>query len=123
MNFLHEYLKNLPQLRYIQIDDGYQSKMGDWLETGNAFGGNIQNVLKQIKSAGFEPAIWVAPFIAEKDSLVFQQHPDWFVKGEPRPSKGRRAFSTWNYFSKDSPLLPAGLLGPVVLRTFQETPL
>jgi len=81
--------KNLPQLRYIQIDDGYQSKMGDWLETGNAFGGNIKNVLKQIKTAGFEPAIWVAPFIAEKDSLVFQQHPDWFVKdnaGKPLDS-------------------------------------
>ncbi|MEI8036936.1 MAG: glycoside hydrolase family 36 protein [Verrucomicrobiota bacterium] len=73
--------ENLPQLRYIQIDDGYQSKMGDWLETGKAFGGNIKTVLKQIKSAGFEPAIWVAPFIAEKTSLVFQQHPDWFVKG------------------------------------------
>ncbi len=71
---------NLPQLRYIQIDDGYQSKMGDWLETGMAFGGNIQNVLKQIKTAGFEPAIWVAPFIAEKTSAIFQHHPDWFVK-------------------------------------------
>jgi alpha-galactosidase len=71
----------LPQLRYIQIDDGYQSKMGDWLETGKAFGGNIKSVLKQIKAAGFEPAIWVAPFIAEKTSIIFQQHPDWFVKG------------------------------------------
>ena len=50
-------------------------------------------------------------------------YPDWFVKGQPRPSKGRRAFATWNYFTKDSPLLPAGLLGPVVLRAVQETPL
>lgn len=72
--------QKLPQLRYIQIDDGYQSKMGDWLETGNAFGGNVKTVLKQIKSAGFEPAIWVAPFIAEKTSVIFQKHPDWFIK-------------------------------------------
>ena len=50
-------------------------------------------------------------------------YPDWFVKGLPRPSKGRKAFATWNYFTKDSPLLPAGLLGPVVLRAVQETPL
>lgn len=81
--------ENLPQLRYIQIDDGYQSKMGDWLETGKAFGGDIQNVLKQIKTAGFEPAIWVAPFIAEKTSVIFQQHPDWLVKdsaGKPLDS-------------------------------------
>jgi alpha-galactosidase len=78
--------KNLPELRYIQIDDGYQSRMGDWLETGKAFGGNIKSVLKQIRQAGFEPAIWVAPFIAEKDSLIFQKHLDWFVKDrEGRP--------------------------------------
>jgi alpha-galactosidase len=72
--------KNTPGLRYIQIDDGYQPAMGDWLETGAAFGGNVQGVLKQIRERGFEPAIWVAPFVAEEKSHVFQQHPDWFVK-------------------------------------------
>lgn len=73
--------KKLPQIRYIQIDDGYQSKMGDWLETGTAFGGDIHEVLRQIKQAGFEPAIWVAPFIAEKDSKILKDHPDWFIQG------------------------------------------
>ena len=74
--------KHSPGLRYIQIDDGYQPAMGDWLETGAAFGGNVQGVLKQIRQRGFEPAIWVAPFVAEEKSHVFQQHPDWFVKDE-----------------------------------------
>jgi alpha-galactosidase len=74
--------KNAPGLKYIQIDDGYQPAMGDWLETGTAFGGNVQAVLKQIRARGFEPAIWVAPFIAEEKSHVFQQHPEWFVKGD-----------------------------------------
>jgi len=46
--------------------------------------------------------------------------PDWFVKGQPRPSQGRKTFTTWNYFKKDSPLLPAGLLGPVALRAMDE---
>lgn len=41
--------------------------------------------------------------------------PDWFVKGLPRPSSGRFTFTTWNYFTKDSPLVPSGLLGPVTL--------
>ena len=72
--------KHTPGLRYIQIDDGYQPAMGDWLETGAAFGGNVQGVLKQIRQRGFEPAIWVAPFVAEEKSHVFQEHPDWFVK-------------------------------------------
>lgn len=89
--------KNVPGLRYIQIDDGYQPTMGDWLETGTAFGGNVQGVLKAIRERGFEPAIWIAPFIAEKDSHVFQQHPDWFVKdeiGTPLPSN-RVTFGGW----------------------------
>lgn len=74
--------KQIPGLRYIQIDDGYQPRMGDWLETGTAFGGNVQDVLRQIRTRGFEPAIWVAPFVAEKDSHLFEQHPEWFVKDE-----------------------------------------
>ena len=69
-----------PGLRYVQIDDGYQPAMGDWLETGTAFGGNVQGVLKEIRHRGFEPAIWVAPFVAEEKSHVFQQNPGWFVK-------------------------------------------
>jgi alpha-galactosidase len=71
--------RETPGLRYIQVDDGYQPAMGDWLETGAAFGGNVQGVLKEIRARGFEPAIWVAPFVAEKDSHVFQKHPEWFV--------------------------------------------
>ena len=74
--------KNLPSLRYIQIDDGYQPWMGDWLDTGKAFGGGVQGVLAQIKERGFEPAIWVAPFIASGQSRLFQDHPDWFVKDD-----------------------------------------
>ena len=44
-----------------------------------------------------------------------KRFPDWFVKNEPRPSKGRYCFTTWNYFTKDSSLVPSGLLGPVRL--------
>lgn len=89
--------KNIPSLRYIQIDDGYQPHMGDWLDTGKAFGGSVQTVLKAIARRGFEPAIWVAPFIADRQSRLFTQHPDWFVKGEdgtPLPSD-RIGFGGW----------------------------
>jgi alpha-galactosidase len=72
--------RETPGLRYIQVDDGYQPAMGDWLETGAAFGGNVQGVLKEIRARGFEPAIWVAPFVAEKDSNLFRSHPEWFVQ-------------------------------------------
>ena len=70
----------IPGLAYVQIDDGYQPAMGDWLETGAAFGGDVRRVLDDIRKRGFQPAIWVAPFVAEAASHVFQQHPGWFVK-------------------------------------------
>jgi alpha-galactosidase len=89
--------KNTPGLKYIQIDDGYQPAMGDWLETGAAFGGNVQGVLKQIRAGGFEPAIWVAPFIAEEKSNLFQQHPDWFMQDADRKplAADRVTFGGW----------------------------
>jgi alpha-galactosidase len=86
-----------PGLKYIQIDDGYQPAMGDWLETGAAFGGDVQGVLREIRRRGFEPAIWVAPFIAEEESRLFGQHPDWFVTdAEGRPLRSDRVtFGGW----------------------------
>lgn len=74
--------KNQLELKYIQIDDGYQPYMGDWLGSSDKFEGGVKRVCEDIKEQGFEPAIWVAPFIAEKNSELFSQHPDWFVKGE-----------------------------------------
>ncbi len=41
--------------------------------------------------------------------------PDWILKKDPSPPPGRHSFATWRHFSKDSPLLPSGLLGPVHL--------
>jgi alpha-galactosidase len=89
--------RDIPGLRYIQIDDGYQPAMGDWLETGNAFGGEVQTVLRQIRDRGFEPAIWVAPFIAEEGSHLFTEHPGWFVKDdEGKPLRADRVtFGGW----------------------------
>lgn len=76
-----DYIKtNVPALRYIQIDDGYQPHMGDWLSVGKSFGGNVQQVLQTIRDKGFEPAIWVAPFICDSNSMVYKEHPEWLVK-------------------------------------------
>jgi hypothetical protein len=45
-----------------------------------------------------------------------ESFPDWFKDGiAARPSKGRKCFTDWNYFTKDSKLTPSGLLGPVTL--------
>jgi len=89
--------RQFPDLKYVQIDDGYQNAMGDWLTTGGAFGGNVRTVLDAIRRRGFEPAIWVAPFVAEEASDVFRDHSDWFIMdaaGAPLRSD-RVTFGGW----------------------------
>jgi len=43
--------------------------------------------------------------------------PQWFTEGKPKPPSPRVTFATWKHYSKDSPLLVSGLVGPVRLRT------
>jgi len=46
---------------------------------------------------------------------AMKSFPEWFLKGEKRPSPDRKGFVLWSYFRADSPLQPAGLTGPVTL--------
>lgn len=46
---------------------------------------------------------------------MLQGFPAWFDGSEPRTS-GRYTLATCNHWTKDSPLLPAGLLGPVTIK-------
>lgn len=68
-------------IKYIQIDDGYQPHMGDWLIETRKFG-NMKALCQKIKDEGFEPAMWVAPFIASEKSELLKKHPDWFIKDD-----------------------------------------
>jgi len=92
-------------LTYVQIDDGYQARMGDWLEPGPLVP-DPAGLCRTISSLGHEPAIWVAPFIAEAESTVLREHPEWFVAdsdGQPLASD-RISYGGWRngpWFSLD----------------------
>jgi (4-O-methyl)-D-glucuronate---lignin esterase len=47
--------------------------------------------------------------------------PQWLLDGKPSPT-GRLTFTTWHHWTKDSPLLESGLLGPVTLQTAEVIP-
>jgi len=94
---LDAVIKRAPTLRYIQIDDGYQSAMGDWLVPGPFFKGGLQPLIHRIRDRGLEPAIWVAPFIAEENSQLLHAHPDWFIQdGNGKPlASNKITFGGW----------------------------
>ncbi|MCS3455830.1 alpha-galactosidase [Aeromonas sp. BIGb0405] len=86
-----------PALKYVQIDDGYQARMGDWLIPSAKFEQGVAPLAAEIRASGCEPALWVAPFIAEPGSRVFQEHPEWFVQGDdgrPLPAE-RVTYGGW----------------------------
>jgi hypothetical protein len=53
-----------------------------------------------------------------KDFETLLEWPEWFKKGEPRPS-GRYTFTSARHYQKDTPLVPSGLLGPVTLQVLE----
>lgn len=66
-----------------QIDDGYETYVGDWLDVNKKkFPNGLEPIVKRIHDKGMKAGLWLAPFVAEKKSKLFNEHPDWFVKNE-----------------------------------------
>ena len=66
-----------------QIDDGYETFVGDWLDIDKKkFPNGLEPIVKEIHSCGFKAGIWLAPFVAEKNSKLFNEHRDWFIKNK-----------------------------------------
>ena len=75
------------KVRIIQLDDGYQSALGDWLLPNEKFPGGLAAFAQEVKARGFVPAAWVGPFMAEENSRIFAEHPEWMVRGaDGRPA-------------------------------------
>lgn len=67
---------------YVQIDDGYQTFQGDWLDQCEAWPTPVKEVAEKIIKGGMKAGIWVMPATASTASRVYREHPDWFVKNE-----------------------------------------
>ena len=77
--------KTLPDV--FQIDDGYENAVGDWLVQNERFPHGMKAAAAAIREAGMMPGIWLAPFAAEKKSILVKEHPDWLLRdenGEPQ---------------------------------------
>ncbi|MCX8123555.1 MAG: alpha-galactosidase [Spirochaetes bacterium] len=75
-----------------QIDDGYQTAVGDWLSINNSFPGGLAPIAQKIRTMGMVPGIWLAPFVASRKSKLYQHHPEWFLHNED----GKPVVAGWN---------------------------
>jgi alpha-galactosidase len=79
-------LRGRLQLDLIQIDDGFEAQIGDWLDFSPAFPEGVAPLSKDIAAAGFVPGLWLAPFIVHRKSQLAREHPDWLLRnsyGQP----------------------------------------
>ena len=74
--------KHKSKVDFIQIEDGYQVAIGDWLNTKASFPNGMKAIASKISTQGFRPAIWIAPFVCERKSDIFQHKKAWLLKDE-----------------------------------------
>lgn len=79
-------------LKYIQIDDGYQKQVGDWLELTPSFDNRMEETANYIREKGYIPGLWIAPFIVGKYSSLKKEAPDLLLKDQ----KGRPIICGYN---------------------------
>ena len=71
------------------IDDGWQLNihsmagkeeyMGDWEVDKKKFPNGLRPVFDYIKSLGMKPGLWIGLAAVDSSSVVFKEHPEWFV--------------------------------------------
>ena len=65
-----------------QIDDGY-AKVGDWLECDRQkFPDGVAVMAREASARGLLPGLWLAPFVCERESKIFEEHPEWILRDE-----------------------------------------
>jgi alpha-galactosidase len=76
----------------VQIDDGYQAAIGDWLACRPSWAEGTAALAADIRAAGVRPGIWTAPFLAAATSPVVRDHPDWVLRDlRGRPARAMRS--------------------------------
>ena len=77
---------------YVQIDDGFQSKTGDWLTPNEKFAGGMGPLATAIRAAGYKPGLWLAPFVFNEESITLREQPEMMLH---RPNGDVLFVDTW----------------------------
>lgn len=65
-----------------QIDDGYETKVGDWDMDTVKFPNGLAPIVDRIHEQGLMAGLWYAPFAAQFKANVIKNHPDWLIRNK-----------------------------------------
>jgi alpha-galactosidase len=69
-----------------QIDDGWEPRVGDWLEPDRRkFPDGMRAAAEAIHARGLQAGLWLAPFGAQRGSRLAREHPDWLLQEQGKP--------------------------------------
>jgi len=64
----------------IQLDDGFQTEVGDFTSINSKFPDGMRFLVDTIHERGYLAGLWIAPFFAQDRSELFKNHPEWFLR-------------------------------------------
>lgn len=79
LNTMVENHHRLP-LSLVQIDDGFETRTGDWLSFKKTFPGGVAPLAGEISGQGFTPGIWLAPYILDRRSTFYRNNPSYILR-------------------------------------------
>ena len=83
-------------LRWVTLDDGWQTAEGDWFLNPEKFPGgdrDIKAMVDRIHAEGFKAQLWWAPLSVNPDTQLIRQHPEYLLlNGDGSKQK----ISYWN---------------------------
>lgn len=69
-----------------QIDDGWETAVGDWLiPDKHKFRSGLKPLADEIHRAGFQAGLWLAPFVCQRSSHIFKEHREWLLMMDDAP--------------------------------------
>ncbi|MEL6870039.1 MAG: alpha-galactosidase [Pseudomonadota bacterium] len=81
--------KQLGAERFV-LDDGWFSNrnndlagLGNWTVSKRKYPNGLEPIFDAVRAAGMEPGLWIEPEMANEDSDVFREHPEWIL-GDPQ---------------------------------------
>jgi alpha-galactosidase len=67
-------------LRLMQIDDGFETAIGDWSTFKPTFPNGVSPLASEIRGRDLTPGLWLAPFLANMRSRLVRENPDFILR-------------------------------------------
>ncbi len=65
-----------------QIDDGFETMVGDWNVDSKKFPNGLKPIVDKIHGQALKAGLWLAPYSAQFKANIVKEHPEWLIKGK-----------------------------------------